>query len=129
MEKTKSQKVRETLSHPVVDSDGHTVECEVAFLEYLREVGGAKLLDRYRDSDVLGSFVDQRGDGWYRLSPEDRAYRRVTRRPWWGLPAKYTLDHSSAFLPNLLHEQLPETGVYSPVLYTSLGLSLPNIPD
>jgi predicted TIM-barrel fold metal-dependent hydrolase len=129
MEKTKSQKVRETLSHPVVDSDGHTVECEVAFLEYLREVGGAKMVDRYRDNDVLGSFVDQRGDGWYRLSPEDRAYRRVTRRPWWGLPAKNTLDRATASLPKLLHERLPETGVDYAVLYTSLGLSFPNIPD
>jgi hypothetical protein len=67
--KSKSQKVRETLTHPVIDSDGHTVECEVVFLEYLEAIGGSRIVDRYRNSDTLGSFVDTRGDGWYHLSP------------------------------------------------------------
>ena len=46
--KTKSQKVREKLTHPVIDSDGHTVECESAFLEYLKDVGGSGMVDRYK---------------------------------------------------------------------------------
>ena len=127
--KTKSQKVRDRLTHPVIDSDGHTVECEAAFLEYLKDVGGSQMIDRYRDSDIYGFFVDVRGDGWYHLSPKDRMHGRVTRRNWWIVPAKNTLDRATASLPKLLYERLPETGVDFAVLYTTLGLAFPNIPN
>jgi hypothetical protein len=40
MASSKSAAVRARLNHPVIDSDGHTVEFEPAFLDYLRQTGG-----------------------------------------------------------------------------------------
>ncbi len=50
---SKSAAIRARLNHPVIDSDGHTVEFLPAVLDY-----------------------------WYRLSPEERRERRATRPPW-----------------------------------------------
>lgn len=126
---SKSAQVRARLKHPVVDSDGHTVECEPVFLDYLKDAGGGRMAERYKSTDVFGAFLDNSGDRWYRLSPEERLYRRTARRPWWALPAKNTLDRATATLPGLLYERLPDCGIDFAVLYTSLGLSFPNIPD
>ena len=36
---SKSKEVRARLHHPVIDSDGHTVEFEPAVMDTLREIG------------------------------------------------------------------------------------------
>jgi len=36
---SKSAAIRARVNHPIIDSDGHTVEFEPAFLDYLRQVG------------------------------------------------------------------------------------------
>lgn len=128
-QRSKSAQVRARLNHPIIDSDGHTVECEPAFRDYLKTVGGASIVERYLAADVAGAFVDTSGYRWYRMTPAERLYRRSPRRPWWALPARNTLDRATATLPRLLHERLPECGIDFAVLYTSLGLSFPNIPD
>src|SRR6266851_2167880 len=64
MASTKSAAVRARLKHPVIDSDGHTVEFEPAVLDYLKQVGGAKILERYKSApDGYDSGIRQ----WYRL--------------------------------------------------------------
>ena len=69
MPSSKSAAVRARLNHPVIDSDGHTVEFEPAFLDYLKQTGGAKAVDRYR--------ADWDNFGWYRLTPEQRREERA----------------------------------------------------
>ena len=73
-----SAAIRAHLTHPVIDADGHTVEFMPAFLDYLRQVGGPKLLERYRATWEAASWVD-----WYRMSREERQDRRATRPIWW----------------------------------------------
>ena len=43
---SKSAAVRARLTHPVIDSDGHTVEFEPAVLDYLQQIGGPRIVER-----------------------------------------------------------------------------------
>jgi hypothetical protein len=44
---SKSAAVRAKLDHPVIDGDGHWLEPVPIFLDYLREVGGPTMVERY----------------------------------------------------------------------------------
>ncbi|MDO8434287.1 MAG: amidohydrolase family protein [Candidatus Binatus sp.] len=127
---SKSAAVHAKLGHPVIDSDGHTVEFEPAVMEYLAKVGGSRMVEHYKThwsagmNAGLGALF-----GSSRLSPEQRVAQRATRSPWWGLPTKNTLDRATSTLPKLLHERLDEIGLDVTVLYPSLGLAAPHIDD
>lgn len=43
---SKSAQIRVRLSHPVIDADGHSTEFEPAVLDYLKDVGGAGVVER-----------------------------------------------------------------------------------
>ncbi len=121
---SKSLEVRKRLGHPVVDSDGHTVEFEPAAMDYLRDIGGSKMVDRLRD------WNRNRGlRSWYEYTPEERRQVRAVRPIWWALGTKNTLDRATGTAPNLLRERLDETGIDFTVLYTTLGLFAPRIED
>jgi predicted TIM-barrel fold metal-dependent hydrolase len=125
---SKSRAVRARLNHPVIDSDGHMIEFEPGFVEYLKKVGGRRMVDTYltheRNTGSWGKLFD-----WYRLPPEERRAQHATRSPWWALPTKNTLDRATAVLPKLLHERMPEIGLDFTVLYPSLGLGFPHIEN
>src|SRR5262245_25199924 len=61
---SKSAAVRARLDHPVIDGDGHWLEPVPIFLDYLREVGGPSMVERFerRAKDV----------GWYNMTPQER---------------------------------------------------------
>ncbi len=52
---SKPATTRARLNHPVIDSDGHTVEFEPAVMDYLKQVGGAKIVERYKAEWNTGS--------------------------------------------------------------------------
>jgi predicted TIM-barrel fold metal-dependent hydrolase len=110
-----SARVRARLDHPIVDSDGHAIEFEPALLDYLRDLAGPSMVERYRRAS---------GDGLleWRLSDAERRARRMARAPWWVLPAENTLDRATASLPRLLVSRLEELGMDFSVVYPSLGL-------
>jgi predicted TIM-barrel fold metal-dependent hydrolase len=116
---SKSAQVRARLKHPVIDSDGHTVEFQPALRDYIRQVAGADLAGRYRTD----------GANWYRMSGEERRAERPLRPPWWALPTKNTLDRATAMFPKLLHERLDQTGIDFAVLYPTAGLGAPHIRE
>lgn len=125
---SKSAKVRSRLTHPVIDSDGHMIEFEPGFIDYLQKVGGSSMVARFR-SDERNTGSWGRLFDWYRLSPEERRAQRTTRSPWWALPTKNTLDRATAVLPKLLHSRMDEIGLDFTVLYPSLGLAFPHIEN
>ena len=43
--------VRARLDHPVIDADGHVVECDFAHLDFVRQLGGPEMTDRVRSSN------------------------------------------------------------------------------
>ena len=123
---SKSAEVRAKLDHPVIDSDGHMIEFEPGFFDYLERVGGKSIVKRFlspeRNSGCWGRMFR-----WYSLSPEERLDQRVTRSPWWALPTKNTLDRATAILPQLLSERMEVIGLDFTVLYPTLGLLFPHI--
>ena len=91
---SRSAAVRARLNHPVIDSDGHTAEFEPALFDYLREVGGSQIVERFKTApDIPFSPL------WHRLSPQERRERRVPRAQWWVHPTKNTLDRATSSLP------------------------------
>ena len=118
---SESAAVRARLSHPVIDSDGHTLEFEPAVLEYLKQVAGPTMVKRYQAG--WDNF------GWYQMTPQERRDHRATRADWWTFPTKNTLDRATLSLPKLLHERLDETGIDFAVVYPTLGLYAVHLPD
>ncbi|MBV8454934.1 MAG: amidohydrolase family protein [Deltaproteobacteria bacterium] len=127
---SKSAAVRARLSHPVIDSDGHTVEFEPAVMETLKEIGGPRIVERYKTERFKGTAASV-GNllRWHRLTPEERRDERVTVPPWWALPAKNTLDRATSTLPKLLYERLGDFGLDLSILYPTFGLLAPHLDD
>jgi predicted TIM-barrel fold metal-dependent hydrolase len=111
-----SARIRAQLSHPVIDADGHTIEYGPAYFEFLKQVGGARIAERYRAKLDAG--------GWYRMSPEERIRKRVMRPTSWGLPTKNTLDRATAMLPRLFRSRMDDFGLDFSIVYSTLALIL-----
>ncbi len=110
------EQIHANLSHPVIDSDGHWIEFEPAALDYLHEVGGSQLVERYQK--MANQFGNKR---WAQMTREDRQSRRTLQPGWWGVPTKNTRDRATAMLPKLLHERMGELGLDFSVIYPTAG--------
>jgi predicted TIM-barrel fold metal-dependent hydrolase len=132
---SKSRQIRARLNHPIIDSDGHTIENRHVLAEYIKSESGSKTAERFITS--VGAYTNLQAAG---LSPEGSWVipgeslakardRRITRGPWWGLPAANTLDRATAMLPKLLYERLDDLGLDYSVLYTTTGFTLIGIED
>jgi predicted TIM-barrel fold metal-dependent hydrolase len=118
VENTKSAQVRSRLNHPVVDSDGHSLDYRPAFIDHLKAVGGPKLVEGF-SAQFSGTQMDP---VWYRLSAQERREQRPLRTPWWNIPTKNTLDLSTATIPRLLRERLDDIGLDFSVIYAGACL-------
>lgn len=120
-----SAALRARLDHPIIDGDSHIVEFTPAFFDYLKDVGGGEMVERFRS----------RGPGlpgnskWHELTWDERRHTRAMRPPWWALPTKNTLDRATAMLPRLLYERMDEVGMDFVVLYPTVGLGFPHMAD
>ena len=97
----KAGDLRKEVGPPIIDSDGHTVEFMPLFYDYLREVGGSKLVERHQKNGAF-SF-GSRLQKWYELSADGRRKSRITRPAWW-VPTARTLDRATVAFPRLLYE-------------------------
>ena len=76
--RNRAAEIHDGLKHPVIDGDGHWMEPIPVFLEYLREVGGAKSVDQIR-------ALWRARDAWYRATQTERQHNRLRRAIWWGV--------------------------------------------
>jgi predicted TIM-barrel fold metal-dependent hydrolase len=116
-----SAALRARLSHPVIDSDGHWVEFGPDLMDYLKEVGGSRAADGFKNRPY---------EGWHLTVPlKERRERRLDQPVWWGVPTKNTLDRATSMLPRLLYQRLDEMGMDFAVLYPTAALRIPFIAD
>lgn len=104
------REVRAKLDHPVIDADAHVIECDFAHLDFVRQLGGAEMVER------VGSVIAAAG-------PTVKGF-------WWGLPSgPHTSDRALAQLPRYLRSRMDELGIDFGHCYTTRGLSHMYIPD
>lgn len=118
--------IRADLGHPIIDTDGHTVEFVPALEAYLREEGTSATRPDFRRTvtGTLGPIED-----WYALTPAERARHRAARGPWGAMFSEHAIDQATAFVPRLLHDRLDELGIDVSVVYPSYGLLFPHFED
>jgi len=121
---TRSAQIRARVAHPIIDSDGHVVEFEPALLDYIRDVGGASILERYKCAWDTAFYFR-----WNHMTPEERRDFRVPRPVWWPYPTRNAYDRATAALPKLLYHRLDEMGLDFTILNPSQGLFAPHIQD
>lgn len=113
--------IRSSLSHPVIDADGHFFEYIPAIDHYLKEAGV--------EHGMAGLLRTSSFDGavrWDAMSEEERRVKRPPRTPWWGNPMANTLDFATSNAPRLLYTRLDELGLDFAVCYPSVGLLFPS---
>ena len=116
-----SAALRARLKHPVIDSDGHWVEFGPDLMDYLKEVGGSRAADGFRNRPY---------EGWHLTVPlRERRERRLDQPIWWGMPTRNTFDRATAMLPKLQYERMGELGMDFAVLYPTAALRIPFIAD
>jgi predicted TIM-barrel fold metal-dependent hydrolase len=120
-----SAKLRAQLSHPVIDTDLHTVEFTPIFEDYIAKFGSAKIVDEYRAA--IGRGFGYLGNVWYELTDAERQERQAPRPPWWGRASENTLDLATVSLPRLLHERLGDQGTDFAILYPNITTFAVNI--
>ena len=118
MAETKSAKVRSKLKHPIIDADGHWLEVQPVFMDYLAEVAGAKTADLY--NDTLKKAV---GYNWYTVPPDIRDRSRMRRQGWWGFPTN-VMDRAACMVPSVFRERMDDWGVDFALVYPTLGFML-----
>src|SRR2546428_11263626 len=114
--------IRASLSHPVIDGDGHWVEFDPVFAERMRKVGGDLAADGFLAA--LRTTTDALS-----MSVAERSRRRIAQPGFWSRQAENTLDRATAMMPKLLYERLPEFGTDFSIIYPTAGLRVPRICD
>ncbi len=113
---SKSAAVRAKLDHPVIDGDGHWLEPIPIFLDFLRDVGGPSIVDK---------FIKKAKDtSWYEMTAAERMERRPHRPTWWGEPGN-SLDRATAMVPRLFYERLDDFGIDFALVYTRCSAPSP----
>ena len=112
------------LTHPVIDGDGHWIEFEPTLLDYLKQVGGPSMVDRYRRNEYSASLQHRA-----RMTLEERYARRALQPSWWAFPTTNSLDRATAMLPRLLYDRMADIGLDFAVVYPTLALFFPAMRD
>ena len=119
---TSSAKIRASLSHPVVDADGHWLEFGPLIRGQLRKIGGDKAVEGF-------SMFPKLVQNQLSMSVAERTAHRTAQQAFWALPTKNTRDRATAMMPKLMNERMDELGLDFSVLYPTAGLGLPLVPD
>ena len=117
--------IRSTLTHPVVDADGHLLESLPLLFQYLERTAGAEVVGRFVTQLRLDPLTTGfGGDG----TDEHNWAVGEGRGPWWGLPSD-TDYLATIMVPAVFAERLPALGIDYAVLYPTFGIPLATIPD
>src|SRR4051812_353584 len=96
---TTAKRIRRRLDHPILDGDGHQLECMPMVLSILSDLAGRGVADR---------LVASESTDWPRGTRPTPAGPRV--RSFYGLLTENTLDRVTPTFPKLLYARLEEMG-------------------
>jgi predicted TIM-barrel fold metal-dependent hydrolase len=128
MSQASSAEVRASLSHPVLDGDGHFVEiwplAHEEIVAFVEREAGAKLRDRFlagyaKPLDTTEAVTAVAGD----------TDRWLAKSSWWGWPTENVSDRATSHLPALLYDRLDEFGIDFTILYPSMSLAFLDLTD
>jgi predicted TIM-barrel fold metal-dependent hydrolase len=108
---TESSKLREQLDHPVIDGDAHIIESRFVLPDFLKQVGGPDLAERFQKA-----VVNARPGGAKSLF-------------WSAHTGDHTIDRVTTMLPRLYALRLEEAGVDFATLYGTYGFRCQVMPD
>ena len=103
--------IRAKLDHPVVDSDGHIIETTFAILDFVKQVGGRGVANRYEK---------------YLKNDSSAPGRRAV---WVGNSGGSSIARATAMLPRLYAERLDEAGIDFGICYGTQALGVLRIGD
>jgi predicted TIM-barrel fold metal-dependent hydrolase len=112
------ERIRARLNHPILDGDGHQLECMPMVMSILTELAGKDVADR---------LVASESTDWPRGTRPTPAGPRV--RSFFGLLTENTLDRVTPTLPNLLYQRMEQLGFDYALLYPTFSLLIPAWPD
>src|SRR5205809_7647848 len=119
---TEARKLRSRLSHPVVDADGHWLECLPVMREQFKKIAG--------DAAVEGlALASSRIPNALKLSLAERRRKRVGMEGFWSSPSENVLDRATAMLPRLMYERLDDLGIDFSVVSPTAGPSYHRMQD
>ncbi len=121
---SRASRIREQLGYPIVDGDGHILELTTVFLEYLRDIAGSPIADRFESSAAYARWSEPWVPG-----VEERRRTWTGQANLWGWPTLNTLDRATATLPRLYATRMDDLGIDYSILYPSAGLFIISIPD
>jgi hypothetical protein len=119
-------RIRDSIAHPVLDADAHIVEPFPMFLDELRQILGANAEAEFRRSRYHRHYSGL--ESWIPLSADQRRREWAVAPSWWGTPVNAP-DRCAAYVPELLHRRLDVLGIDHALVYPSIGLGLPRIPE
>ena len=106
MAKTDAARIRDKVGHPIIDGDGHILEIPLVLLDYVKQIAGPEVAERFENREL----------------PE--TYRGI-RSIFWGMPSgPYTIDRATAMLPKLYAERIAESGMDHGIVYSTNVLAL-----
>ncbi len=121
MKPMQKSRLRARIGHPIIDADGHFVECVPLLLDKLRELSGA---------DAAAAVKREIFEGKLRhATPAERKYHRMFQGTWGLQYSEKTIDWATGLLPRLLYDRLDEIGFDVTVLFPSTGFALPRLAD
>lgn len=95
--------LRAKLDHPVIDADAHIVEIDGLLDEYIRELGGLAVFERWKKRPP-------------RYGP--------TKMIWWGAPSgRHTADRAMSLLPKYFAARMNECGIDFAHMLTTVGIA------
>ena len=88
---TEARKLHGSLSHPIIDADGHWVEYLPHMRAEFRRIGGDTAVEAL-------DFASRRIPTSLGMSVTERSRRRIGQEAFWFLPTRNTLDRATAML-------------------------------
>ena len=106
-----SAEIRANLDHPIIDADGHMIEATFAVLDFVKQIAGPDVAERYEKM----------------LRGNDTGTGR--RAVWVGNSGVASIDRATAMLPKLYYSRLDDAGIDFGVVYGTLALTVLRLDD